>query len=310
MIYLPSTSFEYVQIDSLYPTKQPAKKIISTKSFYAFPYEVSNGMYLQYIHSFYDKGVQFFQDLLPDTTVWRAPLAFNEPYVDYYFRHPAYREYPVVGLTHEQCKLYCDWLTLRYNSNEKRKHRKVIFRLPTADEWYRIAISNIDNDQPVKKTEDSKLTELGIYQYFPWDGVKMTNEKGDRLANYRPMHEAELVRDDDTITNANGRQFIRTIYYESWQGYYPGADLGVAGQLNDYADITAPVDSYYPTENGFYNLAGNVEEFVAEYGITKGGSWRDIAYYLRNDVYEKYDSTKEATSTRGFRFVMEVVEEW
>jgi formylglycine-generating enzyme len=35
--------------------------------------------------------------LLPDSLVWRSELSYNEPYVEYYFRHPTFNYYPVVG---------------------------------------------------------------------------------------------------------------------------------------------------------------------------------------------------------------------
>jgi hypothetical protein len=55
-------------------------------------------------------------------------------------------------------------------------------------------------------------------------------------------------------------------------------------------------------------MAGNVEEFVLEKGISKGGSWSDTGYYLQNAVEEHYDSTFSASSERGFRIVMKIKE--
>ena len=55
-------------------------------------------------------------------------------------------------------------------------------------------------------------------------------------------------------------------------------------------------------------MAGNVEEFVREKGITKGGGWDDTGYYLQNSVYETYSSSNETSAARGFRFVMEIQE--
>ena len=49
------------------------------------------------------------KNALPDTLVWRDPLSYNEPYVEYYFRHPAYQEYPVVGVTWVQATNFCNW---------------------------------------------------------------------------------------------------------------------------------------------------------------------------------------------------------
>jgi formylglycine-generating enzyme len=43
-----------------------------------------------------------------------------------------------------------------------------------------------------------------------------------------------------------------------------GDNMGVAGYLNDNADITAPVISYVPNDYGLYNMGGNVSEWVAD----------------------------------------------
>jgi gliding motility-associated lipoprotein GldJ len=40
--------------------------------------------------------------------------------------------------------------------------------------------------------------------------------------------------------------------------------MGIAGRLNDAADITAPVYSYWPNDYGLYNMAGNVSEWVMD----------------------------------------------
>jgi formylglycine-generating enzyme len=52
---------------------------------------------------------------LPDTLVWRERLAYNEPYVYNYLRHPAYRDYPVVGVNWVQANEYAAWRTDRVN---------------------------------------------------------------------------------------------------------------------------------------------------------------------------------------------------
>ncbi len=310
MLYLPSSSFDYAQLDHANPNSKTEGKIVSTNSFYASPVEVTNGMYLEFVRSMIADGKRLMYEFMPDTLVWRDPFFFNEPYVEYYLRHPAYRDYPVVGLTLKKCEMYCDWLTLQYNSLEKRAHKKVKFRLPTSVEWYRMASSNSYADIKPKKSDTIQSSVITMPMLFPWGGPFLENAEGQKLAKYTSIYEAELVKNSDTLIDESSQKYITATYSTCRGGEYSVREMGIAGHLNELSDITAPVKSYWATGTGFYNLAGNVEEFVAEYGISKGGSWQDVAFYLRNDVYETYDATNEASSSRGFRFVMDVIEEW
>ena len=72
--------------------------------------------------------------------------------------------------------------------------------------------------------------------------------------------------------------------------------------------IVAPVKSYPANGYGLFDMAGNVEEYVLEKGVTKGGSWKDTGYYLNIHVEELYDSTSLTSSERGFRFLMKLEE--
>lgn len=134
----------------------------------------------------------------------------------------------------------------------------------------------------------------------------MQDKTGNWLANFkiidqasvRYIDEGKLIYKTDTIRNS---------FYLGSPG---SACINTPGKLNDYADITAPVFCFFPGLSGLYNMAGNVEEMVAEYGITKGGSWNDTGYYLQNTTEEIYDSSTETTPYRGFRLVMDVIEEF
>lgn len=87
-------------------------------SFYMDETEVSNQDWIDYLHwismTFPDDR-ELYYNALPDTLVWRSPLSYNEPYVDNYLRHPAFQDYPVVGVTWEQAQEYCSWRTDRAN---------------------------------------------------------------------------------------------------------------------------------------------------------------------------------------------------
>jgi sulfatase modifying factor 1 len=94
-----------------------ARKTIA--SFYMDQTEVSNQDWLDYLHWIKTnyKDYEMYYNALPDTLVWRSPLSYNEPYVDNYLRHPAFEDYPVVGVSWDQVQDYCAYRTDVSNEN-------------------------------------------------------------------------------------------------------------------------------------------------------------------------------------------------
>ncbi len=134
--------------------------------------EVSNAQYRAFIT--YLKTNQRSNDLViaqVDSAAWTNTFAYNAPYVNYYFQHTAYDNYPVVNITYEGAQLYCDWLTAQY----KNKGYTVKVRLPEADEW--ITAAQGGNSQNT----------------FGWEGNILTDKKGNPLANYKWNMEKAII---------------------------------------------------------------------------------------------------------------------
>lgn len=55
--------------------------------------------YLRWTKKIYGADSPQYTSIYPDTLVWRDKLSYNDPYVKYYLKHEAYRDYPVVGIT-------------------------------------------------------------------------------------------------------------------------------------------------------------------------------------------------------------------
>jgi gliding motility-associated lipoprotein GldJ len=259
---------------------------VTVSSFYMDETEVANVDYREYLYwlkrVYGESYPEVLLEALPDTAVWREELSYNEPLVQTYFRHPSYNDYPVVGVTWLQANDYCQWRTDRVNEmiliekgilnlnteqqdednfnteaylvgqyeGDVRKNLKNLgggdgaersvkfedgillpaYRLPTEAEWEYAALALKGNQAYAK---DERISDRRLY---PWNGNTMRNGQrgrfqGKMLANYK-----------------RGR----------------GDYMGMAGQLNDNASVTAPVRSFMPNDYGLFNMAGNVSEWTMD----------------------------------------------
>jgi sulfatase modifying factor 1 len=110
-------------------------KRVTVPSFYIDRTEVANIHYREYIHwlnRIFDpqgdpNNQKIIDNALPDTLVWRSELSYNEPLVEYYFRHPSFNNYPVVGVSWRQASDFCLWRSDRVNEGilmQKNYHQQ------------------------------------------------------------------------------------------------------------------------------------------------------------------------------------------
>lgn len=215
----------------------------------------------------------------PDTLVWLADFAYaqNEPMVKGYFSHPAFKNYPVVGVNWRQARAFSVWRT-RFNEAYKESRRlpkRADYELPTEAEFEYAARGG------------------RVGTSYPWGGPYIRNAKGCLMANFKP---------------------------------------GRGNYVDDGGSFTVQVKAYYPNDFGLYNMAGNVAEWtssafdessstfthdlnpsftyeaqasdpeVLKRKVTRGGSWKDIGYFLQNSA-SSFEYQDTAKSYIGFRNV-------
>ena len=255
---------------------------VTVSSFYMDETEVANIHYLEYLYwlsRVYSADYpEVFKKALPDTLVWRDRLAFHEPYVELYLRHPAYQQYPVVGVNWLQASDFCNWRTDRVN--EQILIREGVLR----QNPNQINEDNF-NSEAYFAGQYEGLVRSDLVDLNPSTGSngtrKVRMEDGILLPRYRLPTEAEweyaaLAQIGNTIYE---RVTDRKLY--PWNGHVVrnkeeklkgimmanfkrgrGDNMGTAGYLNDRGDISTPVHSFWPNDFGLYNMAGNVNEWV------------------------------------------------
>jgi formylglycine-generating enzyme len=219
-------------------------------------------------------------NVYPDTLAWihDYSYSFNDPLTEKYFWHPAYDHYPVVGVNWQQARAFCVWRTEKLNTfllSKKGEVSLAEFRLPTEAEW-EWAASGGNHLNP-----------------YPWGGPYTRNDQGCFLANFKPLR-GNYISDGG----------LRTVIV----AHYPPNDFGLydmAGNVAEWTNSAFDAASYNLTwdmnPNYTYNAAEN-DPPVMKRKVIRGGSWKDIAYYLQvtSRSYEYQDTAK---SYIGFRTI-------
>jgi gliding motility-associated lipoprotein GldJ len=286
-------------------------RTVTVSSFYMDETEVKNVDYREYLfwlRRVYKDYPEVYRRALPDTLVWRSPMGFNDPYVQYYFRHPSYNNYPVVGVSWVKANDFCLWRTDRVNEQLLIDEGEL----------------NPDPNQANEKNFNTEAYLAGQYEGVvnqlrpslnPNQTERRTNfEDGVLLPSYRLPTEAEW---EFAAYALRGNTFEERIYERRifpWDGHnVRNADkknrgqmmanfvrgrgdlMGVAGSLNDNGSITVDVKSYWPNDYGLYCMAGNVNEWVQD--VYRPLSFEDVEGFnpFRGNVYT--DLRRDANGT-------------
>ena len=220
--------------------------------------------------------------IYPDTLCWVRDFAYsyNEPMAKKYYSHPAFGNYPVVGISWKQATAFCEWRTQYLNGflESKKRMTESDFRLPTEAQW-EYAARGGRSQSP-----------------YPWGGPYLRNRKGCLLANFKPGR--------GNYPEDGGFYTVRA------DAYWPN-DFGLYNMAGNVAEWTSSL--FY---EGGYNFQHDMNPEVRwnakdsdpprmKRKVIRGGSWKDVGYYLQTSArtYEYLDTAK---SYIGFRCVIDL----
>jgi gliding motility-associated lipoprotein GldJ len=327
LVYIQGGTFTMgrTEQDVMYDGNNPPKRV-TVASFYMDETEVRNvdwREYLYWLRRVYPTENQAYQDALPDTLVWRDALSYNEPYLENYFRHAAYSEYPVVGISWVQADKFCKWRTDRVNERVLIENEKIQEDLTQQNDkaFSTDAYMNGFYEGPAGKKPIKNLGKDG--------GTRPVNmSDGIILPRYRLPTQAEWeyaalgligVTDEEVVSERriypwDGNQVRNAAKKNRGEMLANGVRgrgdyMGTAGYLNDKYEITAPVKSFEPNNFGLYCMAGNVNEWVQD--IYRPNSNYDINEFqpLRGNVYTNYhrDSSGKLVKNKYGELVRDTV---
>ena len=229
------------------------------------------------LSSYYDFLNTYILNIYPDTTCWvnDFPNSNNEVYLNLYFNHPNYSDYPVVGVSWEQANAFCAWRTdflLKGLGGQAKYIQR--YRLPSEAEW----------EYAARGKQGGK---------FPWESGDTKSDKGCYYANYKPG-EGDYTQDGNLITSKCG------IYSANSNGLY------------DMAGNVAEWTSTVYTEAGVLQMgdinpdlqyrAAKEDPYALKKKTVRGGSWKDPVKFIQGAT-RSYEYQNESRSFIGFRCV-------
>ena len=288
MMPIPAGTFHMGQADEDPASTQiNFNKQVTIGPFYMDDTEITNNEYRQFTNFFLvDAGTidgfptvsaaDFREKYYPDSTVWVRDFAHHmgDPIQDYYYWHPGYDEFPVVGIDWEAATFFCQWRTAYWNDYRKTEGLPPMpgFRLPSEAEWEYSARGGRDMAK------------------YPWGNPYIRNSKGCMLANFKPGRGNFF--DDGYAYTAPIQSFFPNDY-----GLWDTSGNVSEWCLDDFNPASVPtvwdlnpqyIDQRTNKNSKIYNKE------IAPKKVIRGGSWKDVAFYLETGTraFEYKDSSR------------------
>ena len=294
MVPIPAGTFHMGQTDEDPASTQiNFNKQVTIGGFFMDDTEITNNEYRQFTNFFLvDNGTidgfpavsadDFRAQYYPDSTVWVRDFSHHmgDPIQDYYYWHPGYDQYPVVGIDWDAAVFFCKWRTAYWNDFRKTIGEPPMpaFRLPSEAEWEYASRGGKDMAK------------------YPWGNPYTRNSKGCMLANFKPGR-GNFFDDGYAYTSP-----VMAFFPNEW-GLWDTSGNVSEWCLDDFNPAAVPtvwdlnpqyIDERTNPESKKYNAR------IAPKKVVRGGSWKDVAYYLETGT-RSYEFKDSARAYIGFR---------
>ncbi|MFT4599683.1 MAG: sulfatase modifying factor 1 [Bacteroidia bacterium] len=197
------------------------QEVDSCTIFFISSTEVTNIQWKEFLMYLKQEGrTEEYNANVLDTTVWRSKLTYNEPYVNYYYQHPAYKDYPAVGITLTQAQAYANWLTEIFAL--KNQGVRITFSVPTKKQWIRAARG-------------------GSTSRYPWEGLYIRNSKGAYLSNHKAIGSENIHLDRSTnnlVVVSSGTKDAENTITAPAESYFPNK-FGIYNMSGNVAELVS-----------------------------------------------------------------------
>ncbi|MDH5598228.1 MAG: SUMF1/EgtB/PvdO family nonheme iron enzyme [Cyclobacteriaceae bacterium] len=292
MVPIPAGTFHMGQTDEDPASTQiNFNKQVTIGQFFMDDTEITNNEYRQFINQLFEDSVSvlgeegIYENYYPDTMVWVRDFSHHmgDPIQDYYYWHPGYDQYPVVGIDWNAATYFSLWRTNYWNDFRKQIGEPLMpnFRLPSEAEWEYAARGGRDMAK------------------YPWGNPYIRNSRGCMLANFKPNRGNYY--DDGYAYTAPVQSFFPNDY-----GLYDMSGNVSEWVLDDFNPASVPV--VWDLNPQFIDKRTNPNETVYDPSILpkkviRGGSWKDVAFYLQTGT-RTFEYRDTARAYIGFRNAM------